>query len=136
MRKGFVFATALAGTVYGLALTATQAQSNDLTKKFEAAAEFSSMTRDDFFGRRNDAGFGGRLTYNINRHVAIEGAGYFFPSLCSSCESNGRVTEGLFGVKAGKRFQRWGIFAKGRPGLISFSQGKFIYMQTGATGIF
>ena len=29
------------------------------------------------------------------------------------------------GVKVGKRFENWGIFAKARPGVISFSQGDF-----------
>ena len=28
-------------------------------------------------------------------------------------------------MKVGKRFEKWGIFAKARPGAISFSQGAF-----------
>jgi hypothetical protein len=35
-------------------------------------------------------------------------------------QSGGRVTEGLFGVKAGKRFSRFGIYGKARPGFLSF----------------
>ena len=31
-----------------------------------------------------------------------------------------------FGVKAGKRWEKWGVFAKARPGFTSFSQGRFI----------
>jgi hypothetical protein len=42
----------------------------------------------------------------------------------------------LFGIKAGKRFQRWGIFAKGRPGLVSFSKGDGKYEPTGGGGPF
>lgn len=93
--------------------------------KFEVAAEFTTLEREDFTGRRTDPGFGGRFTYNLNRVVSFEGAGYFFPKRCLSCQNNGRVTEALGGIKVGKRFEKWGIFAKARPGLVSFSEGKF-----------
>lgn len=100
------------------------AQSQDL-KKFEVAAEFTTLERDDLFGQRTEPGFGGRFTYNINRVFALEGAGYFFPKRCFQCRNNGRITEGLAGVKVGKRFEKWGIFAKARPGVVSFSAGTF-----------
>jgi hypothetical protein len=54
---------------------------------------------------------------------SLEAAGYFFPKHCSECRNGGNVAEGLAGVKVGKRFEKWGIFAKGRPGAISFSRG-------------
>jgi hypothetical protein len=96
----------------------------DELKKFEVAAEFSSLKRESFDGRE-DAGFGGRFTFNLNRVVSLEAAGYFFPHNCFSCRNNGRVTEVVGGVKVGKRFERWGIFAKARPGVVSFSDGAF-----------
>jgi hypothetical protein len=45
--------------------------------------------------------------------------------------------QGLFGVKAGKRFQKWGIFGKARPGVVSFSEGdsKFFLGSSDAFGI-
>src|SRR6185295_17494205 len=86
-------------------------------------AEFTSLERNNFSGARTEPGFGGRFTYNLNRVVSFEGAGYFFPKRCNSCRNNGNVTEVLGGVKVGKRFEHWGIFAKARPGFVSFSQG-------------
>ena len=102
----------------------TRAQSGDLPK-FEVASDFSSIT----FGRgQTELGLGGRLTYNLNKDVALEGAGYFFPRKCDFFCSRGRITEGLFGVKAGKRFKKWGIFGKFRPGVLSFSDGQFDFV--------
>ena len=46
------------------------------------------------------------------------------------------MTEAVAGLKAGKRFQTWGIFAKARPGLVSFSEGELNFVQTGRGGPF
>jgi len=107
--------------------------------KVEVAAEFSSITRPSSGGGETEPGFGGRFTYNLNKSVAVEAAGYFFPHKIQAgifSDNNGNTAEGLFGVKAGKRFEKWGIFAKGRPGVISFSQGNSGYVPTGQGGAF
>jgi len=91
--------------------------------KFEVAAEFTTLEREAFQQRRTEPGFGARFTYNLNEVFSFEAAGYFFPKKCTQCRNGGNVAEGLAGVKVGKRFEKWGIFAKGRPGAISFSQG-------------
>jgi hypothetical protein len=96
--------------------------------KFEVAAEFTTLERDAFNGR-TEPGFGGRFTYNLNRVFSLEAAGYFFPKRCLTCRNNGRVTEALGGAKVGKRFDSWGIFAKARPGVVSFSEGEFNILQ-------
>lgn len=111
------------------------AQSQDL-KKFEVAAEFTTLERPDVSGQRTDPGFGGRFTYNLNRVFALEAAGYFFPKKCFQCRNNGRITEGLAGVKVGKRFENWGIFAKARPGVVSFSDGTFNVVDNPANPAF
>lgn len=100
------------------------AQSEELPK-FEVAGEFTTLEREAFSQRRTEPGFGGRFTYNLNKTFALEGAGYFFPKRCFECRNGGNIAEGLAGVKAGKRFEKWGVFAKARPGVISFSQGTF-----------
>ena len=107
------------------------AQSTDVPK-YEVAADFSSLTLES---GTNLAGLGGRFTYNLNKRVALEAARYFFPGKCDSCpgEVTGRVSEGLFGVKVGKRFQKWGIFGKARPGFMSFSKGAFDFVPTGGS---
>ena len=111
------------------------AQSQDL-KKFEVAAEFTTLERDNFTSQRTEPGFGGRFTYNLNRVFALEAAGYFFPKRCFQCRNNGRITEGLAGVKVGKRFEKWGIFAKARPGVVSFSEGTFNVVDNPANPAF
>lgn len=100
------------------------AQSQELPK-FEVAAEFTTLEREAFFQRRTEPGFGGRFTYNLNEVVSLEAAGYFFPKRCFQCRNSGTITEGLGGVKVGKRFEKWGVFAKARPGAMSFSEGTF-----------
>ena len=98
-------------------------QPSDLSK-YEVAADFTSLSLDS---GTSLPGLGGRFTFNLNKHVALETAGYFFPGKCDGCvgEITGNVTEGLFGVKIGKRFKKWGIFGKARPGFASFSRGAF-----------
>jgi hypothetical protein len=93
--------------------------------KFEVAAEFTTLEREAFSARRTEPGFGGRFTYNLNEVFSLEAAGYFFPKRCSECRNAGNIAQGLAGVKVGKRFEKWGVFAKARPGAISFSQGAF-----------
>jgi hypothetical protein len=71
-----------------------------------------------------DTGIGGRLTYNLNKHLAVEGALSFFPATPDNCTSHrcryfGLGDErllGVFGVKAGYRYDRFGLFLKARPG--------------------
>lgn len=75
--------------------------------------------------RSPEAGFGGRFSYNLTRHVALEAEGNFFPH---TAFTPGHLVQGQFGLKAGKRFDRFGIFAKGRPGFLTFSQ---LFTQTG-----
>lgn len=109
---------------------AAKAQDNGSVKdrKFELAADFSTNT---FGVEETVVGLGGRLTYNLNSHFALEAAGYFFPQDCSCGRASGQTTEGFFGVKIGKRFNKWGIFAKARPGVISSSRGNFDIVVVG-----
>lgn len=112
-----------------------QAQtSSDDVPRYEVGAQFTSITKPDYNGGATEIGLGARFTFNLNRSVALEAVTNFFPNKCSFCgalgDNSGNITQGLFGVKAGKRFQRWGIFAKARPGFVSFSQGDQKYILT------
>jgi hypothetical protein len=80
-------------------------------------------------------GVGARLTYNLNRHFAVEGAAYFSPGNCQFCagEVTGGITQGMFGVKAGQRFKKFGLFVKARPGVINLSQAEFDLVSTGSS---
>ena len=111
--------------IFTVLLVQSQARSQSTeTPKFEVAAEFTSLEREGFGTRRSEAGFGGRFTFNLNRLVSLETATYYFPKRCFDCQNNGNLTEVFGGVKVGKQFEKWGIFAKARPGIASFSDGK------------
>ena len=105
------------------AYSQSTSQTNE-TPKFELAGEFTTLARESF-GGRTEPGGGVRFTFNLNRMISFETAGYFFPKQCIECISNGNVTEVVGGVKIGKRFEHWGIFGKARPGVVSYSRGKF-----------
>lgn len=111
----------------------------DEVSKVEVGVQFTSITKPANSDTRTETGFGGRFTFNFNRSVALEAVGNFFPHSCRFCgkgpvtgDNSGNITQGLFGIKAGKRYDNWGIFAKARPGVVSFSQGDSHYVDTGA----
>lgn len=99
------------------------AQSQDVPK-YEVAAEFITLERGSVGGKKAEPGVGVRFTYNLNETLAFETAGYLFPERCFSCTEGGRMHQIVAGVKVGKRFEKWGFFAKARPGVVSFSQGE------------
>ena len=112
-----------------------RAQSTDVPK-FEVAGEFTTLGRDTFSGERWEAGFGGRFTFNLNENFALETAGYLFPSRCFDCLESGHMAQAVGGVKFGKRFDTWGIFAKARPGIVTFSEAQFSAQATGGNSLF
>lgn len=75
------------------------------------------------FSHLTEPGFGGRFAYNLSRHLAIEAEMNFFPR--DRQFELGRKLEALFGVKVGKRFSKFGVFGKGRPGFLRVSKGDF-----------
>jgi hypothetical protein len=97
--------------------------------RFEVGIHFSALTLTPGNAYRTEVGFGGRFTLNLNRNIALEAETTLFPNSSRSGEprADGNAVEGLFGVKAGKRWQKFGVFAKVRPGFISFSDGHPIY---------
>jgi len=137
MKKLLATAVTLLWLSFGL--MEAKAQSDELPK-FEVGVHFTSFTKSDINNGVTEPGFGGRFTYNLNRSVALEAVGNFFPQSCSFCgrdgDNNGNITQGFFGVKAGKRFDKWGLFAKARPGVVSFSKGDNTIVSNGGTGSF
>jgi hypothetical protein len=69
------------------------------------------------------AGFGGRVGYNVHPNVSVEAEFNYFPR--DRFAEGGRKVQGLFGVRTGKRFEHFGIYAKLRPGFVNFSRGDF-----------
>jgi hypothetical protein len=111
----------------------THAQAHD-APKYEVGALFSSITLTPSNGYRTEVGFGGRFTVNLTDHLGLEAETVFFPNRGFSAEqrASGRAVQGFFGVKAGKRWEKWGVFAKGRPGFISFGYGKQVFVLDSA----
>ena len=77
--------------------------------------------------RKTQAGFGGRFGYNLTDNIALEAELNFFPKADLFSQpvafNDGNLIEGLFGLKAGKRFGKIGIFGKARPGFLRASKG-------------
>lgn len=123
MRKTLI----LASTAIALACSSSRVSAQSEPGKVELGVHFTSITKPDFAGGKTEAGFGGRFTFNFNRSLAVEAEGNFFPHNCRACtnENVGNLAQGFFGVKAGKRFRKFGLFGKARPGVASFSGGEF-----------
>ena len=115
--------------------------------KYEVGIQFTSVSFDPptpIFGGPvlggtelvdTEPGFGGRFTYNFNKSIALEAEGNFFPRRQSFSGGGGRLLQSQFGVKAGHRWQSFGIFGKARPGMLSFSQvNKLVSVQNGFFG--
>ncbi len=106
---------------------------DELPSRIEVGIQFSSIT---FPGQTSpgavtvtrgstEAGFGGRITFNLNKNISLEAEGNFFPHENFDDQSRGgNLWQGQFGVKAGKRFGKFGVFGKARPGFASFSQDR------------
>lgn len=119
-----------------------QAQEPDVPSKIEVGFQFSSVTfptqsggagSATFSQGNTEAGAGARFTFNFNKHIALEAEGNFFPHQnFNDSARSGRLLQGQFGLKAGKRFGKFGLFAKARPGLVSFSR---VFTQVGTQTI-
>jgi hypothetical protein len=108
-----------------------QVRAQDLSKpsKIELGVQFSTLTlglappagiQTEFVAlpsNQTGPGIGGRFTRNLTNHLALEGEGNLFPR---RLPSQGLAFQAQFGVKAGHRFKRIGVFAKARPGFVSF----------------
>jgi len=110
----------LAITLSAANAVALPAASNndDQPPHFELGVAASGIHLSD----NNNFGVGARAVFNFNSFFSLEGEGNCFLNNASQkLFSGGRAIEGLFGPKIGLRTENVGIFAKVRPGVISFS---------------
>jgi hypothetical protein len=75
------------------------------------------------------AGVGGRFGYRLDPYLTLESELNFLPG---NSATSGNHLQGFAGVKAGKRWERGGIFLKVRPGFIWFSRDPFGVGKSGA----
>jgi outer membrane protein with beta-barrel domain len=131
-----------------LVCTTSKAQDSE-TPKFEAGVQFTVLNVNQptpvfnccvilFPDHSNSywtSGIGGRLTYNFNKFLAAEATVNYFPDsridpVFFRALPEGKIYQGQFGVKAGKRFDRVGIFAKARPGFVGFTEANQLVNST------
>jgi hypothetical protein len=101
---------------------AALAQETD-APKVEIGVQYTSLSINHVpaGGTENAVGFGARATYNFNNYFAVEAEGNVYPGGTQTrLLTGGAAQQAQFGVKAGKRWKTFGLFAKARPGLISF----------------
>ena len=112
--------------VAGFAMMATivcvpvaSAQSEGTTPRFEVGAQVEWLQLKEFsvvLPRRTEMALGGRFTLNLTDHVAVESQINFYPR--DEFFPDRSKTQAVFGVKAGIRGRRVGLFGKFRPGLV------------------
>src|SRR5262249_32734064 len=122
-------------------------------RKFEIGVQFSAMSLQDpdvlvhdaigdpgFIGvargtgQRTEPGIGGRLTYNATSSLALEAeTSIFSRPPFDLAKPSGRGFKGQFGAKVGKRFAKFGIFGKARPGFVRFAEVTKLLSKTTTT---
>ena len=68
------------------------------------------------------AGLGARFGYNVNKYFALEGEFNVMPKRNLNEVRQNRRTQIFAGARAGKRWERAGLFAKARPGAMFFDE--------------
>jgi hypothetical protein len=98
-------------------LTCKAAQAQSGTSKIEVGGQFSIIDMRESISEK-PPGVGGRFTYNLTDQIAIDTEVSYF----STSEVDLNRTQGLFGLKMGRRFENppIGLFAKARPGFMRF----------------
>ena len=99
-----------------LLVCVSSAQAQEKTPKYEFGIHYAALNVSEKSDK--DSGLGFRFTYNLNDYLGVEAEETYFPNLREGSEGNER--QGLFGVRAGKRTARYGLFAKVRPGFTRF----------------
>ncbi len=110
-----------------IVICASVAVAQSTKDKIEIAVQTTSLTlvSPDFGFDETQAGIGGRFTFNFNRSIAADAEINFFPQKPAILAADGLAIQGQFGVKIGKRFEKFGIFGKVRPGFLSVNKAGF-----------
>ena len=100
---------------------ATTAMAQSELGRVEIGAMMTNLYMRDFQGAPNQPGYGGRLTINLNRNVALDSELSYLPIRNNDLGYVAKhAVQGVAGVKAGYRAERWGIYGKVRPGATHF----------------
>ena len=105
-----------------------RAQSPTEGHKFEAGAVVTALDMRDATGSK-PLGVGARFAYNFHEYAAFDSELVHYPENPSG---NFGETQGLFGIRAGKRFGKVpvGLFVKARPGFVRLGNDVTRYNPT------
>jgi Outer membrane protein beta-barrel domain len=96
--------------------TEKKVQAQDENPKFTVGVHYTTLNVTEKSDK--DSGLGIRFSYNLNDYLAVEAEGNGLPQ---SREGGGNnETQGFFGARTGVRTERYGIYAKVRPGFTRF----------------
>jgi hypothetical protein len=134
-RKQYFFMLSGAALLAAFFFIPAQAQSSDVPK-VEIGAQFSLLRLLDLEtpifppadgpitgyrrSHKTNVGIGGRAGYNLTKQIAVEGEINYFPQADNRAKVN--AVQGLFGVKAGWRGDKIGVFGKARPGFFHYEE--------------
>lgn len=129
--RGKLAMSMVASVTCALAMGVNAVSAQTDPARVEVGAQLNVLRLSD--STDTNVGLGARLTIDITRWMSLEGEYQFVPDdeiNATSVSIDGRVlglryerrrSTGLFGVKAGYRGERAGVFAKIRPGVTSLS---------------
>jgi hypothetical protein len=110
----------------------TSGGGQERTRRLEVGAQFTSLFVQPsntvglsaiLFGQHAEPGVGARFTFNLTDSIAFEAEGnYYTRDNGFFLQQGGHMFQGQFGGKVGKRFDRWGVFGKARPGFVGFTR--------------
>lgn len=135
MRKNNILPLVIAAAC--VLIITRQAHAQSEPKSFEVGANITGTflreigTRDVGVGT-STGGLGGRFAYNFDEHFAFDTEVNLF---LGNPATSGRIVQGQFGLKAGVRKGRVGVFGKIRPGFMYFRNDPFGAREPGG-GLF
>lgn len=88
----------------------------DSNPRFEVGVHYTTLNVSEKSDK--DSGLGVRFAYHLNNYFALEAEGNGFQQTREGGGNN--ETQGLFGARAGVRRERYGVYAKVRPGFTTF----------------
>lgn len=111
----------IATGVLGL-LTVPASMGQEKPPRFEAGPVFSFLHQPNM-QTTNQFEVGGRFSYNLFSHLGIDAEYVISPfrPVQASFFEGGRINQGFLGLKAGRRWEKWGISGKLRPGFVAYS---------------
>jgi hypothetical protein len=115
MTKLFTYYLVVVSAVLCCSAAATQAQTD--RSRFEIGVHYTTLQVSE--KNDHDGGPGLRFTYNLNEYIGIEAEGNMLPQTREGGGNN--ETQGFFGVRAGIHKEKFGVFAKARPGFTTFN---------------